>query len=188
VLATGNQTEFGLTVAAIPVVLVLLVFAGVAVRREIKWLMSLSLVLMLASESYFSACLPRVCARPADAPQSTSSCASSSPGPTRSTRRRARRSPSSVRVSPGPHPHPHPHADPARAAILAFLILFGTFAVGLRCFADFDKGLLNAKRATVAPPQKGTPGPGAFAGGASASDRQSYFAGGQPLQPRMSIE
>jgi cytochrome bd-type quinol oxidase subunit 2 len=61
VLATGNQTEFGLTVAAIPVVLVLLVFAGVAVRREIKWLMSLSLVLMLASESYFSACLPRVC-------------------------------------------------------------------------------------------------------------------------------
>jgi hypothetical protein len=93
-----------------------------------------------------------------------------------------------VRVSPGPHPHPHPHADPARAAILAFLILFGTFAVGLRCFADFDKGLLNAKRATVAPPQKGTPGPGAFAGGASASDRQSYFAGGQPLQPRMSIE
>ena len=30
-------------------------------------------------------------------------------------------------------------------AIIAFLLLFGTFAIGLRCFADFDKGLLRSK-------------------------------------------
>lgn len=30
-------------------------------------------------------------------------------------------------------------------AIVAFLLLFATFAVGLRCFADFDKGLLSSK-------------------------------------------
>jgi hypothetical protein len=31
------------------------------------------------------------------------------------------------------------------AAIVAFLLLFATFAVGLRCFADFDKGLQSSK-------------------------------------------
>jgi hypothetical protein len=30
-------------------------------------------------------------------------------------------------------------------AIVAFLLLFGTFAVGLRCFADFDRGLQASK-------------------------------------------
>ena len=30
-------------------------------------------------------------------------------------------------------------------AIVAFLLLFATFAVGLRCFADFDKGLQTSK-------------------------------------------
>ena len=33
----------------------------------------------------------------------------------------------------------------ASAAIIAFLLLFSTFAIGLRCFADFDKGLLKSK-------------------------------------------
>ena len=32
-----NTAEFGLTVAAIPIVLVLLIGAGMAVQREIKW-------------------------------------------------------------------------------------------------------------------------------------------------------
>ena len=66
-----DSAEFGLTIAAIPVVLVLLIACGIAVQREIKWygfpfsprgprsdqsvrLMLLSLVLMLAAESYFS--------------------------------------------------------------------------------------------------------------------------------------
>jgi hypothetical protein len=74
-------------------------------------------------------------------------------------------------------------------AIVAFIILFATFAVGLRCFADFDKGLLSAKTATVATKPSGyskptTPG---YANG-EANARQSYFAGGEPLQHRMSIE
>ncbi|TCD69709.1 hypothetical protein EIP91_006476 [Steccherinum ochraceum] len=53
VLAT-NSAEFGLTIAAIPVVLVLLAACGVAVQREIKWLMSICLVIMLAAETYLS--------------------------------------------------------------------------------------------------------------------------------------
>lgn len=30
-------------------------------------------------------------------------------------------------------------------AIVAFLLLFATFGVGLRCFSDFDQGLAPAK-------------------------------------------
>ncbi len=37
VVLVKNSAEFGVTVAAIPVVLVLLVFCGIAVQREIKW-------------------------------------------------------------------------------------------------------------------------------------------------------
>jgi len=48
-----NSAQFGLTIAAIPIVLVLLTACGVAVGREIKWLMLFSLALMLASEAYF---------------------------------------------------------------------------------------------------------------------------------------
>jgi hypothetical protein len=48
-----NSTEFGLTITAIPVVLVLLIGCGIAVQREIRWLMVFSLFLMLASETYF---------------------------------------------------------------------------------------------------------------------------------------
>jgi len=44
-----NSAEFGVTVAAIPVVLILLILCGIAVQREIKWIMSISLVLMLAA-------------------------------------------------------------------------------------------------------------------------------------------
>lgn len=32
-----DSAEFGVTIAAIPVVLVLLVLCGIAVQREIKW-------------------------------------------------------------------------------------------------------------------------------------------------------
>lgn len=32
-----NEAEFGVTIAAIPVVLILLVLCGIAVQREIKW-------------------------------------------------------------------------------------------------------------------------------------------------------
>jgi len=48
-----NSAEFGITIAAIPVVLVLLFFCGVAVQREIKSVMIISLVMMVAALTYF---------------------------------------------------------------------------------------------------------------------------------------
>ncbi|KAI0957532.1 hypothetical protein AcW1_005896 [Taiwanofungus camphoratus] len=53
VVLQTSTAEFGLTIAAIPVTLVLLIICGVAVQREIKSLMSISLVLMLAAQTYF---------------------------------------------------------------------------------------------------------------------------------------
>jgi len=53
VVLSRNSTEFGLTITAIPVVLILLIGCGIAVQREIKPLMAFSLFLMLASETYF---------------------------------------------------------------------------------------------------------------------------------------
>ncbi|KAI0748058.1 hypothetical protein C8Q80DRAFT_1169868 [Daedaleopsis nitida] len=108
VLATST-TEFGLTIAAIPIVLVLLIGCGVAVQREIKWLMTVSLILMLAAESYFIYKLVRFYE-----PNSSYLYAT-----VRSTL--------------------------TTFTIIAFLLLFATFAIGLRCFADFDKGLIKSK-------------------------------------------
>ncbi|ETW85941.1 hypothetical protein HETIRDRAFT_424995 [Heterobasidion irregulare TC 32-1] len=52
IVLSSSSAEFGLTVTAIPVVLVLLFGCGVAVQREIRWMMISSLVLMLAAETY----------------------------------------------------------------------------------------------------------------------------------------
>ncbi|KAF7304868.1 SET domain-containing protein [Mycena kentingensis (nom. inval.)] len=112
-----NTAEFGVTIAAIPVVLVLLVLCGVAVQREIKWIMTISLGMMLAAMSYLFKL---------------------------------------VRIY---EPSTRYLYDSARASltvftILAFLLLFATFAVGLRCFADFGRGLkaskINGKAAKAA--------------------------------------
>ncbi|KAF9505985.1 hypothetical protein BS47DRAFT_1399891 [Hydnum rufescens UP504] len=48
-----RSAQFALTIAAIPIVLILLTACGYAVGQEIKWLMQISLTLMLASEAYF---------------------------------------------------------------------------------------------------------------------------------------
>lgn len=53
VVLNRSSAEFGLTVAAIPVVLLLLIACGLAVKREIKWLMTASLVVMLGAQAYF---------------------------------------------------------------------------------------------------------------------------------------
>jgi len=109
IVLSTNSAEFAVTITAIPVVLILLGFCGVAVQREIKWLMSVSLVLMLAALSYFLYKLVRFY-----------------------------------------EPESRRQYDTTRATltfftIVAFLLLFATFAVGLRCFADFDRGLLPSK-------------------------------------------
>lgn len=44
VVLQRNSAEFGVTIAAIPVVLVLLVLCGIAVQREIKWCVILLIV------------------------------------------------------------------------------------------------------------------------------------------------
>ncbi|KAF8921323.1 hypothetical protein CPB85DRAFT_1270284, partial [Mucidula mucida] len=109
IVLSRNSAEFGVTVAAIPVVLILLALCGLAVKREIKWIMSISLVMMLAAESYFLYKLVRFYQPESREQYSTT------------------------------------RATLTIFTIVAFLLLFMTFAVGLRCFADFDRGLQASK-------------------------------------------
>jgi len=146
VLAT-NSAEFAITIAAIPVVLILLGFCGVAVQREIKWLMTASLVMMLAALSYFLYKLVRFYQ-----PSSRDQYATT-------------------------------RATLTIFTIVAFLLLFLTFAVGLRCFADFDKGLISSKVHDVPSGRKirsNSTGP--------MSERQSSYTGGAAVGQRISIE
>jgi hypothetical protein len=203
----GNTAEFIITIIAVPIVLILLILAGIAVQREIKWwarcapvsrravlnaprrMMTISLALMLASETYFSPCLFCLL-RPT----------MTHVHPTSLQTRPLLRAEHSLGVQLDAHdahllqfatsipPTPAP-ADAPLTAILAFIVLFATFAVGLRCFADFDKGLIEAKTASLRPQRPpGFSKPNTPAMNMTGVERQSYFAGGQPLAPRMSIE
>jgi len=53
VVLSKDSAEFGVTIAAIPVVLLLLAGCTRAVKHEVKWLMAISLTLMLPAMSYF---------------------------------------------------------------------------------------------------------------------------------------
>ncbi|KAL6308966.1 hypothetical protein BKA93DRAFT_760444 [Sparassis latifolia] len=103
-----NSAEFGLTVAAIPIVLILLALSGIAVQREIKWLMSISLILMLAAQTYFYKLVRFY--EPSSDQQYLST-----------------------------------RATLTVFTIAASLLLFATFGMGVRCFADFDKSLDKSK-------------------------------------------
>ncbi|KAF9264697.1 hypothetical protein L218DRAFT_998206 [Marasmius fiardii PR-910] len=103
-----NSAEFGVTIAAIPIVLLLLALCGVAVQREIKWLMTISLVLMLAAESYFYKLVRFY------EPSSRDQYATT-------------------------------RASLTIFTVVAFLLLFATFVVGLKTFSDFDRGLAESK-------------------------------------------
>lgn len=140
-----DSAEFGVTVAAIPIVLILLIGAGIAVQREIKWLMTTAQILMLAAETYFVYKLVRFYQ-----PSSSSQYVST-------------------------------RATLTTFTIVAFLILFLTFAVGLRCFSDFDKGLRASKTHELQTSAPKSPG---FMG----ERNSSYMNGGAPLQQRLSIE
>ncbi|KAG8891216.1 hypothetical protein FRB99_003770 [Tulasnella sp. 403] len=158
-----DGAEFPLTIIAIPVVLVLLVFCAIAVKREIKWLMGISLVLMIAAQAYFLYKFSRLFA-----PSSRDAYTST-------------------------------RATLGTFCIVAFLMLFATFAVGIRCLIDFDKDLIAAKNkdmhlddekrptsnySVVAAPLPGTPN----AAAPGAGERVSSYTGGSALTPRMSIE
>ncbi|KAG8953060.1 hypothetical protein FRC04_003007 [Tulasnella sp. 424] len=156
---TRDGAEFPLTIIAIPVVLILLTFCAVAVQREIKWLMTISLVLMLGAQAYFLYKFSRL-------------------------------------FTPGSsEAYESTRASLAVFTIISFLMLFATFAVGLRCFADFDKDLRPAKtrEGKLAPEQRPVstysineaPFPGKPI---DMTQRTSSYSVGVPLAPRMSIE
>jgi hypothetical protein len=147
-----NSAEFGMTIAAIPIDLVLLFFCGVAVQREIKSVMSISLVMMLVLLSYFAYKLVRFYQPSSRAAYDT----------TRGT----------LTVF----------------TIIAFLLLLGTFGVGIRCFRDFDRGLLSSKVNSVPfrPRHSMSQKPSQNLSGVVSQEDQADQ--GVPLGPRLSIE
>ncbi|KAL1673353.1 hypothetical protein EV122DRAFT_270608 [Schizophyllum commune] len=148
VVLNKSSAEFGITIAAIPVVLVLLVFCGIAVQREIKWIMAISQVLMLAAMSYLYK-LVRF-------------------------------------YQPGSREeYATTRATLTTFTIVAFIILFLTFAVGLRCFSDFDRGLQPSKVNDI--PTRPTYSSKMDSAG-NMSQRQSSYMGGAPVGSRISIE
>ncbi|KAJ8583225.1 hypothetical protein M405DRAFT_775694 [Rhizopogon salebrosus TDB-379] len=152
VVLNTDSAEFGVTIAAIPVVLVLLAGCTYAVKQEIKWLMALSLVLMMAAMSYCVYKLVRFY-EPSSASQYVTT-----------------------------------RATLTVFTVVAFLLLLTTFVIGLKCFNDFDKGLHESKTHG----QSYTPVKmqviNAFKTGGMAERQSSYFTGGAPLQPQISIE
>jgi len=153
-----SGAEFPLTIIAIPIVLVLLTFCVIAVKREIKWLMTISLILMLPAEAYFLYKFSRLFA-----PESQEAYSST-------------------------------RATLATFTIVSFLMMFATFAVGLRCFADFDKGLKPAKTRDTKFDEKRPNS--AYNGGSPAvpgtpnmtQHNNGSYVGGSTLEPRISIE
>lgn len=150
VVLNTNSAEFGLTIAAIPVVLILLAGCTYAVKEEIKWLMSLSLVLMVAAMSYFLYKLVRFY-DPSSSYQYVST-----------------------------------RATLTVFTVVAFLLLLTTFAIGIKCFNDFDKGLHESKTHDINKNSQHLPSP--RTPGGMAERQSSYFTGGAPLQPQISIE
>jgi len=150
IVLAKNSAEFGVTIAAIPVVLVLLALCMVAVQREIKWLMTISLIMMLAASSYFLYKLVRIY------------------------------EPSSREV------YATTRASLTIFTIVAFILLFATFAVGLRCFADFDRGL-QASKVNDVPTRPKYSQKENSAGNMGQPQGGSYY-GGSAIQPRISIE
>lgn len=143
-----NTGEFGATIAAIPIVILLLGTCFIALKREIKWLMAICLLLFCLSQGYFIFKFVRFYS-----PSSREQYATT-------------------------------RATLTVFTILAFLVDFASFLVGIRCFTDFDKGLLAPKTNELATSRpkimSSVPGTPMF-------DRNSSYHAG-PLQPRMSIE
>lgn len=149
VVLSRSSAEFGITIAAIPTVLILLVICNYALKHEVKWLMTLSLIMMLAAESYFIYKLIRFY-EPSSREQYLTT-----------------------------------RATLTTFTIVAFLLLFASFAVGLRCFADFDRGLLPSKVNDVPiKPKYSTP----LDSTGDMSQRQSAYGGGVKPADRMTIE
>ncbi|CCL99117.1 uncharacterized protein FIBRA_01131 [Fibroporia radiculosa] len=129
VVLQDNTAEFGLTVAAIPVVLILLLIAGVAVQREIKW----SAHVGLASSHVGGANVFQYVFQSYGRP-----CISLNSGVIVYKLVRFYEPSSSEQYL-------STRATLTVFTIIASLLMFATFGVGVRCFHDFDKGLQNSK-------------------------------------------
>ncbi|KDR81595.1 hypothetical protein GALMADRAFT_239643 [Galerina marginata CBS 339.88] len=136
-----SSVEFGITVAAIPVVLALLILCGIAVQREIKSVMTISLVMMVAALSYLYKLVRFY-------------------------------SPSSREQ------YLTTRATLTTFTVVAFILLLGTFAVGLRCFSDFNRGLQSSKVHSM-PMRPSAP---------TYHSSEKANTSGVPLAPRISIE
>ncbi|KAF8188404.1 hypothetical protein BJ912DRAFT_851171 [Pholiota molesta] len=146
VVLQHNSAEFGITIAAIPVVLILLVLCGWAVQREIKPIMITSFVMMLGALSYLYK-LVRMYS-PASSFQYLTT-----------------------------------RATLTTFTIVAFLILLATFGVSIRCYTDFDRGLINSKVHAVPATRPTVSSP-------NSAGNMSELQGtkGVPLSSRISIE
>ncbi|PPQ81159.1 hypothetical protein CVT24_007943, partial [Panaeolus cyanescens] len=166
VVLQRNSAEFGVTIAAIPVVLILLIFCGIAVQREIKSVMTISLVMMLAALSYCKYFPPYIVVSHANVPDFSPQ--------------------SLVRFY---QPGSRERYETTRATltvftIIAFILLLATFAAGLRCFSDFDRGL-QASKVNSLPVR---PSANAHNSSQSMGHKPSMNQVGVPLGPRISIE
>ncbi len=122
-----DSTQFVLTLIALPIVLLLLIACGVAVAREIKWLMLTSMGLMLTSEAYFIYKFVKMFVRGSRNEYVT----------TRKTLGVFREYDfvKSKFLTDGS----------ILIVIGSFLLLLFTFCVSVKCFRDFDKGLKGGK-------------------------------------------
>jgi len=141
VVIQTNSAEFGVTIAAIPIVLCLLVLCGLAVQREIKSIMTVSLILMVTALTYFIFKLVRFY----------------SP----STRDQYLTTRATLTVF----------------TVIALILLMASFAVGLRCLIDFDRGLRHSKTRDVV-----------GSGANTSTMTQKQDSSGTPLGRRISIE
>ncbi|KAF8959070.1 hypothetical protein BDZ97DRAFT_1667689 [Flammula alnicola] len=146
VVLQRNSAEFGITIAAIPIVLILLILCGLAVQREIKSVMTISLVMMLAALSYLYKLVRMY--QPASSAQYLTT-----------------------------------RATLTTFTIVAFILLLATFAVGVRCFSDFDRGLESSKVHSIPATR-----PSASTFNSSVNMSQKPGTTGVPLGPRISIE
>ncbi|OAX44633.1 hypothetical protein K503DRAFT_788638 [Rhizopogon vinicolor AM-OR11-026] len=151
VVLNSSSAEFGVTIAAIPVVLFLLAGCAYAVRNEIKWLMALSLALMVAAMTYLYKLVRFY--EPSSEAQYVST-----------------------------------RATLTVFTVVAFLLLLTTFAIGIKCFLDFDKGLYESKTHGQSYTPVRMQVIDVFKMGGMAEHQSSYFTGGAPLQPQISIE
>ncbi|PCH38209.1 hypothetical protein WOLCODRAFT_115057 [Wolfiporia cocos MD-104 SS10] len=149
VVLQDSSAEFGLTIAAIPIVLLLLAMAGTAVQREIKSVMAFSLVLMLAAQVYLYKLVRFY------EPSSESAYIST-------------------------------RATLTVFTVVSSLLLFATFGVGVRCFADFDKGLHSSKNHGQYYKPVATQLRENLFG--ESSDSKAPYSAGTPMEPRISIE